>query len=243
MDTPGKVLKEERIRQKRSLREIARVLKINMEYLKAIEEDNYSRLPADIFTRSYLKMYAHHLGMNENQIIDMYNRFTGSDDKEEIINESMTQHEDTQRGAKVSLIVSWISGNLKYIFALIAIILILAIGIVLIRGNTEEEESIVPVQKIQTEEIPHEEERGYKEREYKELVLEIKADELTWVSVRIDKGDPQEYFLRQGQSIKLKASEKFQIKVGNAGGTRLILNNKDIGPLGPKGKVVDIQLP
>lgn len=235
MDTPGKVLKEERVRQKRSLREIARVLKINMEYLKAIEEDNYSRLPADIFTRSYLKMYAHHLGMDEDQIIDMYNRFTGSDDKE-IINESTT-HEDTQIGARISLIISWISGNLKYIFAIIAIILILAIGIALIRGNTKEEEIVIPVQKIQTE-IPHEE-----ERQSKEIVLEIRAEELTWVSVRIDEGNPQEYFLRQGQSIKLKASEKFQIKVGNAGGTRLILNNKDIGPLGPKGKVVDIQLP
>jgi|Deesub1362A_J573_1020465.scaffolds.fasta_scaffold02818_2 cytoskeletal protein RodZ len=237
MDTPGKVLKEERIRQKRSLREIARALKINMEYLKAIEEDNYSRLPADIFARSYLKMYAQHLGIDEKQIIKMYNLFTGSEAKE--VKEEPPSSSDIQTGKKIKSIVIHISKNLKpkYFLILIAIVLILAIGIVLIRGNTKEEKDILPVQKIQTEEIPIEEKEG------KELVLEIKAEELTWVSVRIDGGDPQEYLLREGQSIKLRALEKFQIKVGNAGSTRLFLNNKDIGPLGPKGKVVDIQLP
>jgi len=34
----------------------------------------------------------------------------------------------------------------------------------------------------------------------------------------------------------------FKLKIGNAGGTRLILNGEDLGSLGPPGKIVDLTL-
>ncbi len=43
--------------------------------------------------------------------------------------------------------------------------------------------------------------------------------------------------------MTLTASESFAVTVGNAGGTKLILDGKDIGKIGPAGKVVDIKLP
>jgi cytoskeleton protein RodZ len=58
MDTPGNVLRAERERQKKSLKEIAKRLKINIQYIKAIEEDDYSLLPAEVFTKAYLRIYA-----------------------------------------------------------------------------------------------------------------------------------------------------------------------------------------
>ena len=44
-------------------------------------------------------------------------------------------------------------------------------------------------------------------------------------------------------TLTLEANEKFVIKVGNAGGTKLFLNGKDLGVLGPPGKVTDIVIP
>ena len=74
------------------------------------------------------------------------------------------------------------------------------------------------------------------------LSLRIEATEITWVSVSVDDGGPKEWLLRTGESISVTAREKFTLKIGNAGGTRLTLNNRDIGSLGPRGKIVDIVL-
>ena len=49
--------------------------------------------------------------------------------------------------------------------------------------------------------------------------------------------------MRSGDAVTVTGSERFAIKIGNAGGTRLIFNDEDLGELGPHGKVVDIVLP
>ncbi len=75
------------------------------------------------------------------------------------------------------------------------------------------------------------------------MSLTIKAVELTWVSVSTDNRKPEEWLLRAGGTVTVTAWKKFVVKIGNAGGSRLIFNNRDIGELGPPGKVVDIVLP
>ena len=75
------------------------------------------------------------------------------------------------------------------------------------------------------------------------LSLKILANNLTWVSIKIDSTDPEELLLRAGESTTVKADEKFVLKIGNAGGTSLMLNGTDLGDLGPHGQLIDITLP
>jgi hypothetical protein len=75
------------------------------------------------------------------------------------------------------------------------------------------------------------------------MTLKIVAIELTWVSLSIDGASPREWHLRPGQMITLKGRTGFRGKIGNAGGTKLYLNNRDLGELGPSGAIVDITLP
>ena len=76
-----------------------------------------------------------------------------------------------------------------------------------------------------------------------EMTLKIVATELTWVSLSIDGGEPGEWHLRSGQTMTLKGKSGFRGKIGNAGGTKLYLNNENLGELGPSGKIIDITLP
>lgn len=73
--------------------------------------------------------------------------------------------------------------------------------------------------------------------------LELIASEETWVFVNIDNRESRERLLRPGSRIRWTAKNAFSLRIGNAGGTKVIFNGKEIGPLGGKGKVVKLRLP
>jgi len=73
--------------------------------------------------------------------------------------------------------------------------------------------------------------------------LELTAKDTTWIVITIDDSEPKEMLLQQGEFIKWSAKNVFSLKVGNAGGIKLIFDGKEIGPLGEEGQVVNLTLP
>jgi cytoskeletal protein RodZ len=55
-----------------SVEEMAQFTKINKNYLKAIEEDDYARLPAPVFLRGFLVQIAKKLHLPEEQLTSAY---------------------------------------------------------------------------------------------------------------------------------------------------------------------------
>lgn len=72
MPTLGEELRRRREERGVSLAEIAEATRIGTRFLKAIETDNFSILPGGIFTRSFIRAYAKHVGMNEDDAIALY---------------------------------------------------------------------------------------------------------------------------------------------------------------------------
>lgn len=61
--------------------------------------------------------------------------------------------------------------------------------------------------------------------------LEVTADgERVWVGI-----------LRAGERDAWQANEVLALRVGNAGGLRLLVNGVDVGPLGESGQVIDVE--
>jgi hypothetical protein len=73
--------------------------------------------------------------------------------------------------------------------------------------------------------------------------LELIANEETWIFVTIDEKESKERLLKPGTRAKWTARSGFTLKIGNAGGIKLLFDGKEIGPLGEKGKVVKLRLP
>jgi hypothetical protein len=73
--------------------------------------------------------------------------------------------------------------------------------------------------------------------------LELIANEETWIFVTIDEKESKERLLKPGTRTKWTARSGFSLKIGNAGGIKLLFDGKEIGPLGEKGKVVKLRLP
>ena len=72
MPTLGEELRHKREQRGISLAEIAEATRIGTRFLKAIETDNFSILPGGIFTRSFIRAYAKHVGMNEDEAVGLY---------------------------------------------------------------------------------------------------------------------------------------------------------------------------
>ena len=49
--------------------------------------------------------------------------------------------------------------------------------------------------------------------------------------------------MRPGDSKKWSSQKGFDLKIGNAGGVKLVLNGKDLGAPGAKGQVLKLRLP
>lgn len=231
MDTPGNLLKTERERQKKSLADIEKALKINIEYLRAIEKDNYQLLPADVFTKSYLRSYSKALGLEDDHILGLYKK---QFEKPSAIEPEADEHPPRK-----------IKFNYMHLM-IICIVMVTVSVTVYIKHGTEKPAAAVPAKVnaniaiTNNTKVP---EPVSKALPVKKLSLEIVASELTWVSIKIDSGVAEELLLRARKSMTVTAHEKFVLKIGNAGGTSLILNGTDIGNLGPHGQIVDITLP
>ena len=77
----------------------------------------------------------------------------------------------------------------------------------------------------------------------KEYILEAQFIERTWIWVKVDENEPQEYLFQPGENYKWKAFEKIDINLGNAGGVEFVLNNKKLPQIGVSGQVVRLKMP
>ncbi|MEO8370625.1 MAG: RodZ domain-containing protein [Candidatus Solibacter sp.] len=68
MTPVGETLRRERLKRNLDLEEISRELKISARFLKAIEDDQYDKLPGGVFAKSFVRQYARLLGLDEEQI-------------------------------------------------------------------------------------------------------------------------------------------------------------------------------
>jgi cytoskeleton protein RodZ len=71
--------------------------------------------------------------------------------------------------------------------------------------------------------------------------IELAADEPVWVLARADGKFLFSGTLDTNQSREVDANEVLTLRLGNAGGVSIKLNGKDIGPVGPKGQVREVQ--
>lgn len=74
MITVGEILKKARKEKKISLEEIERETKIKKEYLQALEEDHYQKLPAVPFIQGFIKNYGRFLDLEAAPLMAIFRR-------------------------------------------------------------------------------------------------------------------------------------------------------------------------
>lgn len=239
-------LRNKRIELGKTLEEISEETKIKKCCLRAIEEGNFDELPAEVYARAYIKTYAQYLNIDPSAILKEYDAFKErgkkSSQKVEIvqINEKSKKSENLY----IKHLPRWSTTALIIISVLIIVIFLIKIEkkdeIIpppplpnqkeTIVENTKNEEKIASVE--QKEEILSE-----------QNTLKIEATDKVWMRITIDDKEKREFLLNPGQTLELKADKSFRLHIGNAGGVRIVFNNKEYDKLGEIGQVVFLNLP
>jgi cytoskeletal protein RodZ len=79
------LLKEKRLVKELSLETVAAKTKIKLEYLEAIENSDFARLPSSTFAKGFLRNYASFLHLNPDTIVAMFRRDFTENNNGEII--------------------------------------------------------------------------------------------------------------------------------------------------------------
>lgn len=87
MSSIGEILKTERIRQGKNLKEIEQETKIRAKYLLALEKNDFDSLPHGIYPKVFLRAYCQFLGIDSNLLLEKYNEEI--DQKEEDSNNNI----------------------------------------------------------------------------------------------------------------------------------------------------------
>jgi cytoskeletal protein RodZ len=70
----GPILAKARAERGESLEQISRVLHLRPVYLQALEEEDYAALPSDVQGKGYLRMYAAHLGLPAQPLLETWGK-------------------------------------------------------------------------------------------------------------------------------------------------------------------------
>ncbi len=237
MASIGQELKRERELRGISLKEIADSTKINIRFLRALEEDRFDMLPEKFFTRGIIRSYANYIGLDEHSVLNTYLEGLQTREKqqgpEEVKKSDAIEDNEPLRDNKKSI----------FLFAL-TVLVILALTVILYIVFQRDEEP--PPSSSETQSVPAKTQEETitlppvveEEPEIEEgLNMEFTVQQETWIEVFADQEMLDSGVKYPGERLQYKARKEFLIHIGNAGGIAYTINNQDGIKFGEPGAV------
>jgi len=107
-DRVGDILRKERITRRITVETIAKDLKLNVKYIKALEASEYEALPADPYVRVYLRSLAKYLSLDSEEILKKFYMERGMStekDNASKITVSMKEKEETKSPMLITVLI------------------------------------------------------------------------------------------------------------------------------------------
>ena len=268
-ETLGSYLKNLRESKRISLREVAKITRVRENILRAIEEDQHHLLPPPTYVKGFLLSYAKYLKLDPNDVLLRYEKGLKGESVTPAAPQPpkpIQKVSPTQPKKKIL----WNARQTWVVAGVIAASLILFYffspypskpPVEQIPEKPVSEEKPLPASSPPpvTTPAPVQKEKPVAEVKpspgpslpaaattvvsaKKPVSLKIKAVEEAWVSLQADDEPQKEMTLKPGQGISVQASNQIRMIIGNAGGTDLILNGKELERFGQSGEVVTVTL-
>lgn len=249
-------LKKAREEKRLSLYDVAEATLIDIRFLQAIEDGDFSVLP-QAYIRAFIKEYAAVVGLDQDETIRKYEKETASRHtparEPELPGEAQVSPEApavrlnrNAPSATLGMILSQHAAKLSVIGFVVAIIIVSFLNLTheqdrkdsppessfdRVVHENEERAGVTPASVNPDAATPrpvvHED----------SLRLRGVTSDSVWVEVVIDSQSPRQHLLRPNAVISWIAKDRFLLTVGNAGAIDFTLNQKHLGTLGKSGVV------
>jgi cytoskeleton protein RodZ len=259
----GESLKKRREDQGLNVEGIAKLLKIKPEYLHAIEDDLFEELPVAVYTLGYVRTYAEYLELDPDPLV-LY--FAEHLPEQELRTHILLESTDKKSHALLYMSIGLIIVGFTYYLFFIPfgeqkgktgrgqdtthIGSNKSIDPDASPGDIQEVKDLPDVE-LKTKEDKRTEsdtqgdapEISRADRGGEEHVLVVNAEKVAWIRLQFESGYSEEILFQPGQSRRWAFAENVSMRIGNAGGIRLIFDGKDLGAPGKSGQVITVNLP
>lgn len=243
----GELLKAAREEKGLSLEEIQMITKIRLKHLKALETGEFDQIPGEVYVKGFMVNFAKTVGLDGEQILEKYYEMKKQD-------AAVTQEEELVFPEKPDVpekvVGSKKEKNLIISIGIVSGLLIIAGALFFIFTRpkssvqvTEQEPVVdqVEVEKKGESALPvllEEQDEVVKEVE---PILIVEAKEVVWLGL-YKKNSGEMIFegtLYPNDRQEWLLTEDVLMRIGNAGGLKLIYKEKELGELGYSGQVLD----
>lgn len=228
---PGEILRARREDLCLNINEIADRLRIRADYLSAIENDFFDKLPAPVYTVGYIRNYAAYLGIDAESLVQFYGEHLSQPKHSAIIPVAHFR----KRSPKVVYIVLVLLVGAAFLFARSHLASRLVAKPATDTGKVSVEKTLQDQRNNQPQ--------AATVSQTSEHNLNITAIDKTWISIRFNDGRKEEMVLRAGEIKSWKFTDKASLRIGNAGGIKVNFDGKDIGAPGVSGQVKSLSFP
>ena len=260
----GSLLREARESRGESREDAARVTRIGISYLAALEEDSFDKLPSPAYVKGFLRVYGKHLGLSPDDLIDRYEM--------RLIPASSQEQRDEGDGASRPAPRVSVPIRNRWLIPLFLLVLVLITATIF--PQREEPAPVppgfeqAPAQAVlssppvqapitsaaaapasKSQELPAESPEEMPPEVAGSIpaaagvVLKLKVNQDCWLNITIDGSVSQQYDLKAGDLIEWKGERVFSLDIGNAGGVEAEFNGKALPPFGEIGKTAHVLLP
>lgn len=240
-----------------TLDEASRVTRIGKNYLVALEEGNFDKLPNPAYIKGFLRLYAGFLSLSGDQMVQRYERGLPAPLRPKV-------EPKVERPVFEAMERAKLGGHGRWVIPLVLLGLVITAALFLSDG--EERPAPVPPPRqeaprpapVQAPVLPPRSSAtalptaapakveplpplpaGDKQSG---IILRLRFNQDSWLSITIDDSISQRYDLKAGDIIEWKGAKSFVLDVGDGGAVEAEFNGRPLKALGEPGKPAHVVL-
>lgn len=234
----GRFLKSVRLEKGMSLEEVSRHTKIGRDVLFSLENEDFAKLPDDVYVKGFLRSCADVVGVDREQLVHRYVK--DFEEYRQALDRESNRLKKTVR-IKKALVAAFFAAACFAGFSVLKEAGSLndaREGLIAGRDTVNVQAAASPVEtpEKKTARVPE-------PTPPVTLKLRISALAETWVKVIKDIDKPAEYAMKNGDVLTLEAVKGFNLLIGDASSVTLDYNGKKISVPGKSGQIVTLELP
>lgn len=255
----GSYLKSVRESRGLKLEDASQVTKIGKNYLVAIEEGQFEKLPNLAYIKGFLRLYAGYLSLSGDEVVARYERELAPAAKPQAEPSQPHPGMESVEKAKLASHGRWM---------IPAVLLVLVALAALFYPSSEQlppppqpappapppapvmAPMTAPVQKQLSSARPEPlaepaadpSQDAAPAGKQKGVVLKLRFNRDSWLSITIDDSISQRYALKAGDLIEWKGQRSFSLEVGDGGAVEGEFNGRPLNSLGPAGQPAHVEL-